>query len=122
MSRLSSILRRISGGQVSYWCPGCEQIHAVKVTEGGWTWNNDVDKPTFSPSILVTSGHYSSLHITGSSCWCTFNASRPENEKSFECRICHCFIKDGMIQFLSDSTHHLSGQIVAIPDLPDWMS
>lgn len=122
MGKLSSVLRNISDGRIAYWCPGCEQIHAVNVLPGGWEWNQDVNKPTFSPSVLVTSGHYSSLHNPDKSCWCIYNKDKPEEEKSFECRICHCFVKDGMIQFLSDSTHHLSGQTVPIPDLPDWMS
>jgi len=32
-------------------------------------------------------------------------------------RICHSFITDGKIQFLSDCTHHLAGQTVDLNDI-----
>jgi hypothetical protein len=36
--------------------------------------------------------------------------------------VCHSFVTDGKIQFLSDCTHALAGQTVALPDWPteDW--
>lgn len=75
-------------------CPGCKRSHAVYVTEPNplgakWSFNGNVDKPTFSPSLLQ--------RIT----W-TDNA-RP-NE------VCHLFVKDGMCEFCSDSTHELAGK------------
>lgn len=124
MGRLSSKLRNMENNQIGYWCPGCNQMHGIQYGDTGdtWDWNGDVNSPTFSPSVLVTSGHYLPGRDPEQSCWCVFNANRPAEEKSFECRICHCFVRDGMIQFLPDSTHHLSGQTVPMPDLPDWMS
>lgn len=58
--------------------------------ETTWQFNGDVDKPTVSPSILV-------------------------RDKI----ICHSFVNNGMIQFLSDCTHELAGQTV---EIPDWNS
>jgi hypothetical protein len=33
---------------------------------------------------------------------------------------CHSFVRDGHIEFLTDSTHKLAGQTVVLPALPDW--
>lgn len=78
-------------------CPGCETCHAIwltdnpnPLTKASWTWNGSFDKPTANPSILVT----------------PHDGTR-----------CHSYMKDGMIQFLSDCTHKLAGQTV---ELPDW--
>jgi hypothetical protein len=65
----------------------------VKYTEGGnpqWIFNGDVDKPTFTPSLLVF-------------------GSVPEKR-------CHSFITDGKILFLDDCFHELKGQTVEIPE------
>ena len=118
MSRLSPILRLAVGNRIHFWCPGCKAVHGINFGEGEgprWTWNGDVNKPTFMPSLLVTSGHYIPGNIDG--CWCKYNAEHPE-DKSFKCVRCHSFIKDGRIQFLSDSTHELAGQTVDIPVYP----
>ena len=115
VSALSPILRSIAGGEVAFWCPGCDEVHAVKVTEGGWTWNGDVDRPTFSPSVLVRCGHY--IDPTPP-CWCTWNAEHPDDPTTFACSQCHSFVKDGQIQFLGDCTHALAGQTVPLPPWP----
>lgn len=75
-----------------YWfhCPGCDIPHAftVKPKFGtGWDFNNDLEKPTFSPSLLCDSK-----------------------------RRCHLFLKEGKIQFLNDCHHDLAGQTVDCPD------
>lgn len=76
------VLRIIEGGELGFWCPGCEHMHLVN---SGWTFNGNYDKPTFSPSVLVTGGHR-----------------------------CHSFVQGGHIQFLSDCTHALAGQTVEL--------
>jgi hypothetical protein len=35
-------------------------------------------------------------------------------------KICHSFITDGKIQFLSDCTHSFAGKTVELPELPDF--
>jgi len=105
-------------GAVSFRCPGCKQTHAVGVGAGPgprWDYNGDPAAPTFSPSVLVRSGH----HVDGdqANCWCAYNAEHPDDPDPFECVICHSFVTNGRIQFLSDCTHALAGQTV---DLPDW--
>ena len=99
---VSSILRRKATGHIYFECPGCGVPHGLRIVpkdyvkaegEQVWTWNEDVDKPTFNPSVVV---NY----------W--FGAKR-------ESRVCHSWIKDGFIQFLDDCTHSLKGQTVSIP-------
>lgn len=53
------------GKQVWTWCPGCDQLHPFTIEAppgpGGdrlnsgitWTWDGNLDAPTFSPSLLV---------------------------------------------------------------------
>ena len=102
-----------------FWCPGCEKSHLVRVQgEGSWGFNGSVHAPTFTPSVLVTSGHYIPGHFDNE-CWCKYNAARPGQEKPFECTACHSFVTDGRIQFCPDSTHAMAGQTVDLPDWPD---
>ena len=70
-----------------FFCPGCKCSHVV---DARWTFNGDLDKPTFSPSLLCNPDH---------------PASR-----------CHTFIRDGNIEFLSDCFHELAGTTVEIPE------
>jgi hypothetical protein len=120
MGRLSAKLRSMEGG-IGFWCPGCDEVHAVKTNgDHAWQWDGNVDAPTISPSILITSGHYVSTHKTGDSCWCSFNEKRKAEGKStpFKCSRCHTFVKAGQIEFLGDCTHALAGKTVPIPDWP----
>lgn len=102
------------GERRSFHCPGCEEDHTVNAS---WGWNGSVDAPTFTPSVLVTCGHYAPHWKPGDNCWCTFNAEHADDPSSFACHRCHSFVTDGRIQFLADSTHKLAGLTI---DLPDW--
>lgn len=75
------------------FCPGCECAHSVN---DRWSFNGDMEKPTFSPSLLVN-GREGYL-----------NPTMPR---------CHSFVRDGRIEFLSDCDHPLKGQTVDLPDL-----
>ena len=88
-------------------CPGCNASHSINTEDEGyphpiWSFNNNVDKPTISPSLLVR--YPANPNATDD-----FKEWRKE-------RICHSFIKDGNIQFLGDCTHDLAGKTVEIPD------
>ena len=81
---------------VTIFCEGCKYYHTVRIDGKGkhnWTFNNDLDSPTLSPSILVTQPLPSHTHI------------------------CHSFITDGNISYLSDCTHELAGQTVELKDI-----
>lgn len=105
----------------SFLCPGCGEVHTVRLNsvDAGrdWAFNGNTERPTLSPSVLTRSGHHVPGH-TGHSCWCTYNKQHPEKLKPFECRICHSYVTDGRIQFLSDCSHALAGQTVDLPDFP----
>lgn len=104
----------VSDGErhLSFRCPGCNTAHYVKVAGGNaWGWNGDLDKPTFTPSIL---GRWDSWEPP----------VNPDNHEQFKAEpweqtkvhnICHSFVTDGRIQFLSDCTHALAGQTVDLP-------
>lgn len=112
MSQLSPILRETAGGALTFRCPGCNDIHMIQYGDGDgprWGWNGDVNKPTFTPSILV----YGVKRLTEEQyqAW-QLGWGLPEPVK----QVCHSFVTDGQIQFLSDSTHELAGQTVPIPE------
>jgi hypothetical protein len=78
-----------------FFCLGCNEPHGVNTNDGGWEWNGSEESPTLSPSILVRAD---------------YTESRRED------RICHSFITNGEIKYLSDCTHHLAGQTIPLPD------
>lgn len=122
MGQVSSKLRSVQGGRWMYWCQGCEEPHMVGP---GWTFDGNLEAPTFSPSVLVTSGHYApGFNAAEKGCWCTYNAeqiAKGEEPCGFKCERCHTFIRGGMVEFLGDCTHALAGQTLPLPDLPEHM-
>jgi hypothetical protein len=122
MAQVSKFLRSVAGQQLMYWCQGCEQPHSISFAPGHWEWSGDLEKPTFSPSVLVRGGHYAESFKPGDACWCTYNAEAPPAERTrFKCGRCHTFIRNGMVEFLSDCTHQFAGQTLPLPDLPPHM-
>lgn len=110
------LLRTIEGGGLAFWCPGCDGAHAVWVGKGAgprWDYNDNPDAPTFTPSILVR-GETWSPPVTAENMdeW----KRSPWPQEKVE-TICHSFVTDGRIQFLSDCTHALAGQTV---ELKPW--
>lgn len=99
-----------------FHCPGCKHGHQISVNgPNAWSWNGSLTAPTFSPSILIQSGHYIRGHQPGA-CWCSYNAEHPDDPSGFSCSCCHSFVADGKIQFLNDCTHEFAGQTVEIPN------
>lgn len=85
----------------TFHCPGCNDTHYVPtVGEHAWGFNGDVDKPTFTPSILVRG---------------VKNAWGPDFDATPT--VCHSFVTDGRIQFLGDCTHALAGTTVDLVDV-----
>lgn len=76
-----------------FYCPGCKCGHSFDVRTDGkrpaWTFDGNMERPTFSPSLLY-----------------------PD-------RRCHLFLRDGMIEFLSDCTHELAGRTVPMEPWDD---
>jgi hypothetical protein len=121
VAAISSKLRSVSDKEgrfgVLFWCPGCDEPHCVWVQGPGsvWTWDENAERPTFNPSVLIRRGHYVPGE-EGRDCWCSYTA-RTKRKAPFSCSVCHSFVRDGRIEFLSDCTHKMAGQTV---ELPDW--
>jgi hypothetical protein len=90
----------------TFRCPGCEDYHTVNNT---WQFNGDLDKPTFSPSILLRG----TVPITDDEAEKIMNGERITPKPL----VCHSFVTDGKIQFLSDCTHELAGHTVELPEV-----
>lgn len=98
MAILKEIKTADGGKGLMFFCPGCKYYHHFQVEKGPlwsgqpiWTWNGDMEKPTFSPSLGV-------------------NMRMPAHR-------CHSFVRDGKIQFLDDCYHELRGQTVDLPEV-----
>lgn len=85
-----SKLHRVDSRVLVFHCPGCDCAHPF---DQRWTFNGDMERPTFTPSLLVHADDGGTQ--------------------------CHSFVADGRIQFLADSRHALAGQTVEIPEWDD---
>lgn len=113
--KVGNKLRKREGGW-AFWCAGCEEYHGVT---DGWAFNGNPDKPTFSPSILVTGTRMTTL---GEQQWQEGSRTGEWPSKlDSEPLVCHSFITDGKIEYLNDCTHKLKGQTIDLPDLPKGM-
>lgn len=124
MGQLSPVLRNAVDGGLMFWCPGCKHAHQIKTGNGPgprWGWNGNAEKPTFTPSVLVTGRDFTEKGEAEYEAWIDAGSPRLEGGKlhQFESAdtVCHTFVTDGRIQFLGDCTHALAGQTV---DLPPW--
>ena len=87
-------------GLYVFECPGCGCLHFVQTGQPTrflnivWGFNGDLDKPTVTPSILITSS------------WQGKEESR-----------CHSFVRNGNIEFLNDCTHEMAGKTVELKDI-----
>ena len=114
---MNAALRHSSDGVdlLWLWCPGCEDLHAVRI--GEWTWDGNVIRPTIGPSILVRRNYWEPpVTAENLEAW----KREPWEQHQVE-RVCHSFVVDGVWQFLGDSTHALAGQHVPMTDVePQW--
>jgi len=75
------------------WTPPGREQSPHNAGQAHWEFNGDMERPTFSPSIL---------------------SRMTRRDVPF---VCHSFIRDGQVEFLSDCTHALAGKTVPLPDL-----
>lgn len=90
--KLSPVLWR-RGGRYLHWCPACRCGHTYHTnTEGrpSWSFNGNVEKPSFSPSmrIFTPAGPYGD-----------------NGETTGERTICHYYVTDGKIIYQEDCHH-----------------
>lgn len=96
-----------------FWCPGCRCCHGVWVSAANsinaqWTFNGNIERPTFAPSLLIRYPYWDPP-VTAENLeqWRTAPWKQTQKEK-----VCHSFVRDGQIQFLGDCTHELAGKTV----------
>ncbi len=144
MAQISKYLRNVAGGGLSFWCQGCRKAHVVWIAGQGpedgrprWSWNGDVERPVFTPSVLVRSYRYPNPYEPDN------NPEHAEIRAKFEQagaaghdwmmdhpkwgRRCHSFVgcngaQPGEIIFLGDCTHELAGSVQALAELPPHLS
>lgn len=114
MSALGTKLRKLGGGLIAFFCPGCKESHTIRVSGAhAWGFNESGDAPTFTPSVLVTGVQcVNDEHGNWTGEWV-----RDADGKGVK-QVCHSFVTDGRIQFLGDCTHDLAGHTVDLPDFP----
>lgn len=81
----------------TFTCPGCKDRHYIPTSTKSqcrWTFNGSVERPTFSPSILVNEVLW------------------PDGSVGFI--RCHFFVRDGQIEFCSDSKHEMAEKTVEL--------
>lgn len=97
MPKFKQYAENVYKGAYSFYCPGCKETHVVFTQPIDnwpvWGFNADLDRPTVTPSIKVI---------------------KPMADKE---NVCHSFITDGRIEFLSDCTHELRGQTIELPEI-----
>ncbi len=88
-----------TGKELVFTCPACQYGHSFRIERGSlnadapvWQWNGDLEKPTFTPSLMVNRGTE---------------------------RQCHLFVRDGLIEYLHDCVHPLSGCAVIMQEI-EW--
>lgn len=117
MSAYGKLLRKVVGGYLHH-CPGCETNHFINTHRDPdfpgkpcWSFNENPDSPTFSPSVRIREKkrEFDNGEWTGE--WVK------DVDGNLIDHCCHYFIRNGQIEFCSDSTHTLAGQTVSLPDL-----
>ena len=79
-----------------FWCPACKAAHTYDT--GGqhrpnWTFDGNLESPTFTPSLR---------YLTGTKC--------------------HLFVTNGVIQYCGDCPHDMAGKSTPMVDIPeDWV-
>lgn len=99
---MSKVRKVLGKDAVAFYCPGCRHAHAINLKPPSpvWTYNSNPDFPTFHPSIHVIAR------------WSQNDPTMADES------LCHSFVENGYIKFLSDCTHSLAGQTVLIPQWP----
>lgn len=103
-------VHKFSDDQFGITCLACGCGHELK----GWQFNGDLESPTFSPSLLVT----------GKKMPTQDEADRIMADEKIELSdmVCHSFIRNGNIEYLSDCTHEYAGKTVKLNEFADYDS
>ena len=98
-------------GHAYFYCEGCKRPHVLNIScEGSpkWTFNGNESAPTFRPSVLAKYTHPEG--------YSNDNPAPRDFKGEYVTDVCHSFVTDGRIEFLSDCTHALAGQTLDLPN------
>lgn len=95
-------------GGYTFWCHACDERHEIGLS---WGFNGDLERPTFTPSILVTG-----IQEPTEEEWTRIEAGEKDVARPLRC---HSFITDGAIQYCSDSLHDFAGETMMLVEIPD---
>lgn len=103
-----AVIKQVRPGVYMFFCKGCGYDHYIwtKAEEKGkpeWKFNEDLDKPTFTPSVHITTGSFAQKGFV----------DPPEIPPTR----CHFFITNGMIRYLGDCTHNLKNQTIQLENI-----
>jgi hypothetical protein len=91
---LTDKLRLVTNGVFLHWCAGCLKSHEIDVFNENhhcWTFNGNIDYPTFRPSMKI---------------------------HDQELMVCHYNLVEGVVHYFGDCTHKLAGKSVALSLIP----
>lgn len=94
--KVSNLLRFWAYGELHgyiFRCPACDKDHVLGTHAGGHEFNGNVELPTFQPSVVIKGRYHGDVDPV----------------------LCHSMVRNGVIEFLPDSTHALSGKTVPLP-------
>lgn len=110
---------KIRGYSYWFWCPGCQEVHRYSVrVDGGtpsWTFNGDVRRPEFSPSLRLFTTH-PETGVQKTLCHLFLRTGRPEDNEP-------ALLGKTVLDFCGDCDHPLSGRRVLLPPIPEghWL-
>lgn len=88
----------------TFFCPGCGYAHVYYVekpcsgsddTPQQWQFNGNMENPTFTPSLLNTTGSFADPNYV--------------DDPEIPPTRCHLFVTDGVINYCTDCTHKMAG-------------
>lgn len=96
-------------GTYSFYCPGCGHDHVFYVgiqyhNGSRWSFNGDLNNPTFSPSLLNRWG------VEADPKWNPEFEDGTDHTKMPYSGRCHLHVENGVINYCGDCTHEYSGK------------
>lgn len=104
-------VKEFGENQYSIICPACRCGHMLK----NWQFNGDLERPTFTPSLLVTGPSRFPTDEEVERIVAGETVNIPDG-------VCHSYITDGNIQYLTDCTHEFAGKTLELPTYGDYDS
>lgn len=90
--------RSTQDSHLLFWCPACKRGHSFQTPR--WTFDNKVDLPTFTPSLLL-------YYVD------------PEDVDKKRVTVCHLHVTNGQLQYCNDNPHSFNARTVPMEEIPE---